>query len=182
MEGRGGRRLGGDGRVDGQELGAVGEGPLDLDVVDERCHARLHLPPPEQLLTRLHQFGDRRALADHLEHLGGDERDRLGVVEPEPAREAALRELAHLSVRARTRVSTQAGGGPARRSDRIMTQCLRARRSVSLPARSGGDRSRVATGASPGGPPSSSPPRAAPPRAGRHPTSARGFDASARSR
>ena len=50
----------------------------------------------EQLPAEVHQLGDRAAVADELEELRRDQRDRLGVVQPQAARQALLREEAGL--------------------------------------------------------------------------------------
>ena len=86
----------GDGIVHGDELGAVGERALDLHLVDHLGDAGLHLRAAEELPTEVHQLGDRAPVAHELEELARDEGDGLGVVEPEPAREALLREEAGL--------------------------------------------------------------------------------------
>ncbi len=83
-----------DRRVHREQLRAVGERALDLHLADHPGDAGEHLAQAEQLLPLVHQHGDRLAVADHLEHLRCDQRDRLGVVEAQPAREPALRELA----------------------------------------------------------------------------------------
>ena len=41
-----------------------------------------------------HDLGDRSAVADHLEDLRGDERDRFGMIQLQAARPALARELA----------------------------------------------------------------------------------------
>ena len=45
------------------------------------------------------RHGDRWCIADHLEHLRRDERHRFGIVQPQPAREAFLRERSSLMQR-----------------------------------------------------------------------------------
>mmetsp|Transcript_16672 Transcript_16672/g.67230 ORF Transcript_16672/g.67230 Transcript_16672/m.67230 type:complete len:869 (-) Transcript_16672:47-2653(-) len=79
-----------------QQFRAIQEGPLDLDFADERRDARLDLADPEHLLARLHELGDRLAVADEFEADRRDERDGFGFVEPQPAREALLRERTEL--------------------------------------------------------------------------------------
>ncbi len=76
----------------GDELRAIGEGALDLHLVDHLRHALLHLRAAEDATAEVHEPRDRAAVPDELEQLGGEERDGLGVVEAQPAREALLRE------------------------------------------------------------------------------------------
>ena len=95
-----GERLAGDERVvgaadrlmHGDELGAVGERRLDLDVVDHRRDAVHHLIGGDDMRARLHQLGDRAAVARALDDEIGDQRDRLGMVELDAALEAAARD------------------------------------------------------------------------------------------
>ena len=85
--------------VDRHELGAVREGPFDLNFVDELRHAVHHVGAPEQLPPDVHQLGDRAAVADELEDLRGDERDRLGMIQPHAPRQPLLRQHAGLMQR-----------------------------------------------------------------------------------
>ena len=88
--------LGGDRVVHGDQLGAIGEGAFDLDVVNQLGHARHHLATTEEALAEIHQRGDAAAVADELQQLGGDQRDRLGMVEAHAPRQALLRQHAGL--------------------------------------------------------------------------------------
>ncbi len=88
--------LGDDRVVDRHELGAVRKGPFDLNFVDELRHAVHHVGAPEQLPPDVHQLGDRAAVADELEDLRRDERDRLGMIQPHAPRQALLRQHAGL--------------------------------------------------------------------------------------
>ena len=78
--------------VDGHELGAVRERPLDLHLVDQLGHSLHHLAMAEHLAPDVHQLGDTAPLADELEQLRRDQRDGLGVAQPEPAGESLLRD------------------------------------------------------------------------------------------
>jgi hypothetical protein len=84
--------LAGDRMMNGDELGAVGEGALDLDFSDHGRDAGHDLAAAEELAAEVHQFGDGTSVADELEQLGGDESDGLGVVEAHAAGEAFLGE------------------------------------------------------------------------------------------
>src|SRR5882757_2051952 len=79
--------------VDRDQLGAVGEGALDLHLVDHLGDAFHHLVAPENGQARLHQLGDGAAVADALEDVGGDDGERLGMVELETAGPAPARQL-----------------------------------------------------------------------------------------
>src|SRR5207237_9833401 len=78
--------------VDGDEFGAVGKGRLDLDVVDHLRHPLHDLLAAEHGGAVAHQFGDRFAIARAFQHVIGDQRDRLGVVELDAAFEAPRRD------------------------------------------------------------------------------------------
>ena len=69
-----------------------GNVPSTWTSCDHLGHAVHHLAAAEQLLAEIHQLGDRAAVADQLEQLRRDQRDRLGIVEPQAAREPLLRE------------------------------------------------------------------------------------------
>src|ERR1700754_36311 len=77
--------------VDGDELGAVGERRLDLDVVDHFGNARHHLIASQHLRAGLHQVGHGAAVAGTLHDEIGDDRDRLGVIKFDAALEPAAR-------------------------------------------------------------------------------------------
>src|SRR5258706_2487752 len=79
-----------DGVVDGDELGAVGESRLDLDLGDHFGDALHDVGAREERGAEAHQLGDALAVARALEERRGDEGDRLGVVELEAARLAPL--------------------------------------------------------------------------------------------
>src|SRR5205807_9677127 len=51
-----------DGMVDGDELGAVGEGAFDLDLEDQLRHTRQHLRPPQHAAPEIHQLGHAAAI------------------------------------------------------------------------------------------------------------------------
>ena len=67
--------------VDGDELGAVGKGGLDLDVVDHLGDPFHHLVAADDMRAGLHQLGDRAAVAGAFDDEVGDQRDRFGMVE-----------------------------------------------------------------------------------------------------
>ena len=77
------------------ELRPVRERSFHLHFRDQLRHAIHDLGAPEQPAAEVHQLGDAAAVADELEQLGGDQRDRLRMVEAEPAREALLGQMAH---------------------------------------------------------------------------------------
>ncbi len=65
----------------GDELGAVGEGSLDLHVVDHLGDALHHLSAREDMATARHQLGDAAPVACALDDMLGDECDSLGMIE-----------------------------------------------------------------------------------------------------
>src|SRR4051812_32196991 len=69
--------------VHGDELGAVGERRLDLDVVDHLGDAVHDVVTGEQLAAGGHEFGDRAPVPGAFENVRGDQRDRLGMIELE---------------------------------------------------------------------------------------------------
>src|SRR5690606_18810204 len=77
-----------DGFVDGHQLGAVGEGGFDLNVVDHLRNPLHHLVAGDDVCPGFHQLGHGAAVAGALDHEIGDERDSLGVVELDAALEA----------------------------------------------------------------------------------------------
>ena len=74
-----------DRMVDGDELGAVGKRRLHLDVVEHLRHALHDVVAGQHLAAADHQLGDGAAVAGAFEEVVGDQRDRLGVVEPQAA-------------------------------------------------------------------------------------------------
>src|SRR5579884_846197 len=80
-----------DRRVHGDELGAVGEGGLDLDLVDHLGNPLHDLLAPQDRAAIAHQLGNRPAVARTLYDVVGNQRDRLGVVELDAAFEPAPR-------------------------------------------------------------------------------------------
>src|SRR4029453_2697432 len=79
--------------VNGHQLGSVGEGPLDLDLVEHLGHAVHHIAAREDGGPERHQVGDRTPVADPFQDLGGDQRHRLGIVQLEAAPATAARHL-----------------------------------------------------------------------------------------
>ena len=77
--------------MDGDELGAVGKGRLDLNVVDHRGDPIHHLVGGDDMRAGLHEFGDRASVARALDHEIGDQRDRLRMVELDAALKPATR-------------------------------------------------------------------------------------------
>ena len=77
----------GDRVVDGDELAAVGEGRLDLDVVQHLGDALHHLVGARTARPLDHQVGDPGSVAGPLDHPGREQGDRLGVVEADAARQ-----------------------------------------------------------------------------------------------
>src|SRR6478672_8076508 len=70
---------------DGHELGARPEGRLDLNERDHFGNALHDVSPSQDLLAELHHLGDRFAVSCGLEQRLGDQRNRLGKVQLEPA-------------------------------------------------------------------------------------------------
>ena len=79
--------------VDGDELGAVRERGLDLDVVEHLGDALHDVVAGENLAAADHQLGHRAAVAGTLEEVVGDHRDGLGMVELQAARLSASRQF-----------------------------------------------------------------------------------------
>src|SRR4029453_505000 len=79
--------------VNGDELGAVGERALDLNFLDHLRHAFHHVVATEDAEPRRHPLRHGPPVADALEDLRGDERERLGVVELETASAAPPRDF-----------------------------------------------------------------------------------------
>src|SRR4051812_20699126 len=77
-----------DGSVDGDELGAVGEGRLDLYFLDHVGNALHDLLAAQHLGASLHEVGHRAAVTRAFDDVVGDQRDRLGMVELDAALEA----------------------------------------------------------------------------------------------
>src|SRR5580765_4702261 len=76
------------------ELGAVGERALDLNLRDHRRHPVHHGVGRQNRRAEAHDLGNRTAVADQLEDLGGDQSDRFGMIELESAGAAFARQLA----------------------------------------------------------------------------------------
>ena len=71
--------------MDGDEFGAVGEGGLDLDLVDHLGDAFHDLVAREECGAEAHEIGDGTAVAGAFHDLVGDDGDGLGIVELEAA-------------------------------------------------------------------------------------------------
>ncbi|OGX81501.1 hypothetical protein BEN49_03060 [Hymenobacter coccineus] len=97
VEGQGGVAVvAADGVVHGHELGAVGEGALDLHFGHEVGHAGQHVGQAQQLLALVHEHSHSLAVADEFEQLGGDEGHGFRVVEAQAAGVALLGHEARL--------------------------------------------------------------------------------------
>ena len=68
-----------------QQAAAVAEERLDLDPADQALHALEHVGRPEQRVAGGLGGGVGDAVARGLAHLVGDQRDRLGLPEPQAA-------------------------------------------------------------------------------------------------
>src|ERR1700720_2628803 len=79
--------------MDGDELGAVGEGRLDLDLVDHVGDTVHQLLGVQNLGAVLHQVGDRAAVARALDDEIADQRHGFGIVELDAALEASARDI-----------------------------------------------------------------------------------------
>jgi len=77
----------------GHQLRAVGEGALDLYLLEHLRHPLHHIVAAEDVKPRRHQLRDAPSVADALEDLGGDEREGLGVVQLEAARASPARDF-----------------------------------------------------------------------------------------
>src|SRR5690242_18448773 len=77
--------------VHGDELGAVGKGRLDLDVVDHLGDAVHHLRARHHMRAFLHQLGDGFAVARAFQDEIGNQRNRLRVIELDAALEPPAR-------------------------------------------------------------------------------------------
>src|SRR3954470_11074345 len=80
--------------VNGHQLGAVGERALDLNLGNHRRDPVHHRAGVEHRRAEAHDLGDGPAVADHLEDLGGDQRDRLRMIQFQTARAPLARQLA----------------------------------------------------------------------------------------
>src|SRR2546429_4027592 len=69
--------------VNGDKLGAVGKGALDLHLLEHLRHSLHHAVAAEDVEACRHQVGDAPAVSNPLENLGGDQRQRFGIVELE---------------------------------------------------------------------------------------------------
>src|SRR5574342_586549 len=90
-----------DGMVDCHQLRAIGEGALDLHLLEHLRDAVHDVLPLENGDAEGHEIGDAPTVADAFEHLGGDESQRLRVVQLEatgapPARHLGGGEDQHL--------------------------------------------------------------------------------------
>ncbi|SKZ94627.1 Uncharacterised protein [Mycobacteroides abscessus subsp. abscessus] len=65
----------------GDELRPVRESRLHLNVVQHLGHTVHHVVASEYLTPRCHEFGDAASVPCTLEHVIGDQRDGLGVIQ-----------------------------------------------------------------------------------------------------
>jgi hypothetical protein len=75
--------------MDRHQLGAVGEGRLDLHLAQHRRDAIHDVVRRQDLAARLHQLGHRPTVAGGLEHERAEDRDGLRVVQAQAAFPAA---------------------------------------------------------------------------------------------
>src|SRR4051812_22638603 len=80
--------------VNGDELGSVRERAFDLNLGNHVGDAVHHRVDGEDRRTEAHDLGDRPTVANELEDLRGDERDRLGMIQLEAAAATLPRQLA----------------------------------------------------------------------------------------
>src|ERR1700675_2413986 len=74
-----------DGMVDRDQLRAVGEGALDLHLLEHLRHAVHDVVPLQNGDAKGHEVGNAPPVAGAFEHLGGDECESLRVVQLEAA-------------------------------------------------------------------------------------------------
>src|SRR5262250_2448489 len=79
--------------MDGDELGAVGERALDLNLFDHLRHSLHHVVATEDAEPGLHQLRHAPPVANALEDLRGDERERFRMIELETAPAAPPRDF-----------------------------------------------------------------------------------------
>lgn len=79
--------------VDGNELGAVGERGLDLDVIEHLRDTVHHLLTAEHIAATDHEFGDLSPVTGTFQNVIGDQRDSFRMVQPEPTRLSSAREI-----------------------------------------------------------------------------------------
>ena len=70
--------------MDRDQLGAVREGRLHLDVLDHLRDAVHHLVTGEHPSARVHDVADRLTVARRFEDVNGQQGHRLGVVQTQP--------------------------------------------------------------------------------------------------
>ena len=71
----------------GDELGAIGKGRLDLDVVDHFGDPLHHHVGCDDMRARFHEVSNAAPVARTLHHEIGDERDGFRVVQLDAARQ-----------------------------------------------------------------------------------------------
>jgi hypothetical protein len=74
--------------VDRHQLRAVGKSSFHLNLVHHFGHAFHDIFPLENRRAKFHEFRYGAAIADSFEQLGCNERDSLGVIQPQSARAA----------------------------------------------------------------------------------------------
>src|SRR2546428_13325333 len=79
--------------VDRHELCAVGKGAFDLDLVEHLRHTLHHVAAVQYGDAEGHEVGDAPAVADALEHFGGDEGQGFRGVELESPPAPPARDL-----------------------------------------------------------------------------------------
>src|SRR5262245_40479328 len=76
-----------NGVVNGDELGPVGEGGFDVDLLDHVGDAVHELIASQYLPALRHELGNRFSISGPLEEDIGDQRDALGIIQLEASRE-----------------------------------------------------------------------------------------------
>ena len=76
--------------VEGDQLGAIRERCLDLDLVDQLGDAVHHVVAGQHAAAGVHEIDDGATVASGLVHPRGQDGDGLGIVELHPARPALL--------------------------------------------------------------------------------------------
>lgn len=111
-----------EGIVDGDQLGAVRERGLHLNVLDHLWNAVHHLAPAQQLPARVHDVADCLAGTRLLKDVHGQQGHHLGVIEEQATATAPLRHVSrHMDQQALLLVRSQMHDEPFLLSG----QCMR---------------------------------------------------------
>ena len=79
--------------VHSHQLGPVGKSCFHLDLGDHLRHTVHHFLATQDLFPSAHQLGDRPTIARALQQVGGDDCDRFGLIQLQPTRRAATRQV-----------------------------------------------------------------------------------------